>query len=71
MVLYVAVVAILNIGLGYALAVYMGHGRIPCRFGKTADYDSDYDYDSNYEYASDDAYSSGGYESDVEATASV
>ena len=67
MVLYVAVVAILNLGLGYGLAVYLGSGRMPNRAGNFADAESDSDYDSSEQYST---YESG-YESELETAASV
>jgi len=51
MVLYVAIVAILNIGLGYALAVYLDHGR---RSRASQDFDSNEQFDDASEYSPDD-----------------
>ena len=67
MVLYVAVVAILNLGLGYGLAVYLGSGRMPNRAGNPADAESNSDYEPSDEYST---YESG-YESESETAASV
>ena len=49
MVIYVALIAILNLGLGYALAVYLGTGRpqfatsIGDEFDSISDAESDID----------------------------
>lgn len=48
MVIYVALIAILNLGLGYALALYMGAGRARLATGSVPmesldDVDSDVD----------------------------
>jgi hypothetical protein len=61
MIWYVALVAILNIGLGYALAVYMGAGRVrsplsyPVADSTT---DQDQEFDDGDAYYSDDRYDS-------------
>jgi hypothetical protein len=68
MVLYVAVVAVVNLGLGYGLAVYLGAGRMPRRMPDTAE--AEYDYDSTADYDSDNSYESS-YESDLETAASA
>jgi hypothetical protein len=67
MVLYVAVVAILNLVLGYGLAVYLGSGRMPSRAVNLADAEPDSDYDSSDQYST---YESG-YESELETAASA
>jgi hypothetical protein len=57
MVLYVAFIAILNLGLGYALAVYLGGVRGRAASNEAAADKTSYsdDYESN-EYESDESY---------------
>ena len=68
MVWYVALIAVLNIGLGYALAVYFGAGRgrklSPAALTEASS-DDEADGDGD-EYYSDDDYGDGVEESEYE-----
>jgi hypothetical protein len=56
MVLYVALIAILNLALGYALAVYLHPGIAR---GRDKDFASEPAYDSGDRYGSGDSYNRG------------
>ena len=66
MVLYVAIVAILNVALGYALAVYLRSTRSTRR---TANSDSALDYEESGEYAAGDSFQERTYEHELESSA--
>lgn len=65
MVLYVAIVAILNIALGYALAVYL---RAVQAGRRTADSVSASDYDESGDYGSGGSYHDRTYEHELETS---
>jgi hypothetical protein len=67
MVFYVAIVAILNVALGYALAVYLRSAK-PGR--RTANGNSESDYDETGDYGSGDSYQDRTYEHELEASVS-
>lgn len=67
MVLYVAIVAILNVALGYALAVYLRSGQVARR---TVNSDSASDYDENGDYGSGGSYHDRSYEHELESSVS-
>ena len=68
MVWYVALVAIANVGLGYALAVYLRRA-MPRR--RTADFNSESSAVANGEYGADDAYyEQPAYENELESAVS-
>jgi hypothetical protein len=67
MVLYVAVVAILNVALGYALAIYLRSAQ-PARRGAVSD--SEADYDESGDYGSSDSYRDRTYEHELEGSVS-
>jgi hypothetical protein len=55
MVLYVALIAILNLALGYALAVYLHPGLAR---GRSKDFASEPAYDTSGRYGAGDSYHS-------------
>jgi hypothetical protein len=65
MVLYVAIVAILNIALGYALAVYLRSARSARR---TANSHSASDFDESGDYGSGGSYHERTYEHELESS---
>ncbi|HJQ79355.1 MAG TPA: hypothetical protein VJ828_05335 [Lacipirellulaceae bacterium] len=67
MVLYVAIVAILNVALGYALAVYLRSARSARR---AANSDSASDYDEIGDYGSGGSYNERTYEHELESSVS-
>jgi hypothetical protein len=64
MVLYVAIVAILNVALGYALAVYLRSAR------RAANSNSASDYDELGDYSSGGSYNERTYEHELESSVS-
>jgi hypothetical protein len=67
MVLYVAIVAILNVALGYALAVYL---RSAIAGRRAADSGSRSSYDGRGDYGADDLYEQPTYEHELESSVS-
>lgn len=67
MVLYVAIVAILNVALGYALAIYLRSARSARR---TANSHSVSDYDEGGDYGSGGSYHDHTYEHELESSVS-
>jgi hypothetical protein len=65
MVLYVAIVAILNVALGYALAVYLRSARSTRR---SANSESESSYDESGEYGAGDSYQQRTYEHELESS---
>jgi hypothetical protein len=65
MVLYVAIVAILNVALGYALAVYLRSAQPGRRVAN-----SESDYDETGDYASGDSYQDRTYEHELASSVS-
>jgi hypothetical protein len=67
MIWYVALVAVLNIGLGYAVAIYLGAGRkngpLP-KVGESKGYES---YNGGEEYESDGGFAESEEENDLES----